>query len=195
MGNWEKNAILPLSSSAQLHTQDVSPQYPRIFPKDLGSLDFFYRDNVMGPTFGCWFHFLCAFGGLPCGHTFRGNCYWKTTSKQAFSIMYVTLSPQNGGKAMVLWGRKGLNGECVFRILSIENCLDSKMWDFQVNLQVCPQGPNIQPQGSVFPSNFYSLKTHSYISLGRPMRKQAVGLCLRILTAILCLPRRGDIQL
>ena len=78
--------ILPARSSAQLHTQDVSPQYPRIFQKDLGSLDFFYRDNVMEPNFGCWFYFPCAFGGLPYGHTFRGNCYWKTTFKQAVSI-------------------------------------------------------------------------------------------------------------
>ena len=78
--------ILPARSSAQLHTQDVSPQYPRIFQKDLGSLDFFYRDNVMEPNFGCWFYFPCTFGGLPYGHTFRGNCYWKTTFKQAVSI-------------------------------------------------------------------------------------------------------------
>lgn len=95
-----KMQILPARSSAQLHTQDVSPQCPRIFQKDLGSLDFFYRDNVMGPTFGCWFHFPCAFGGLPCGHTFRGNCYWKMTSKQAFSICMLPLAHRMVGK---LW--------------------------------------------------------------------------------------------
>lgn len=37
----------------------------------------------------------------------------------------VTLSSQNTGKVLFLRGRKGINRECVFRPLSMKNCLDS----------------------------------------------------------------------
>ena len=77
--------ILPPGSGIQVHSQDVSPQYPRISQADLGSLDLPYRENVMEEMFGCWFAFPCEIGGLPCSHTVRWNCYWKTTSEQAFS--------------------------------------------------------------------------------------------------------------
>ena len=97
----------------------------------------------------------------------------------------------DAGKALFLRGRQGITRECDFRPLSVKNCLDSKMWD----LQVCPPGPKIQQQVSVFPCTFCSLKTHPNVVLGMPMRKQAARLCLRMLIAILCLPRRGDIYL
>ena len=42
--------ILPSRSGIQVRTQDVSPQYPRIFQTDLGSLDLSYRENMVGGT-------------------------------------------------------------------------------------------------------------------------------------------------
>ena len=48
-----KRQILPTKSGIQFHTQDVSPQYPRIFQTDLGSLDLSYRENMMEQTLGC----------------------------------------------------------------------------------------------------------------------------------------------
>ena len=41
----------------------------------------------------------------------------------------MTLSTQNAGKAMFLQGSIGINRECVFRPLSIRNCIASKTWD------------------------------------------------------------------
>ena len=58
-----------------------------------------------------------------------------------------------------------------------------------------PQGPNFESQDNVFPYTFCGLKTHSYVIPGTTMRKQAVAVCLKVLIAILWLPRRGDIQL
>ena len=58
-----------------------------------------------------------------------------------------------------------------------------------------PRGPNIESQGSVFPYTFCGLKTHSYVVLGMPLWKQAVGVCLKVLIALLWLHRRGYIQL
>ena len=49
----EENANLPTKSSIQFHTQDVSPQYPRISQTDLGSLDLSYRENMMEQRLGC----------------------------------------------------------------------------------------------------------------------------------------------
>ena len=69
----EENANLPTKSSIQFHTQDVSPQYPRISQTDLGSLDLSYRENTMEQMFGCWFAFPCEYGALPYSRILRGN--------------------------------------------------------------------------------------------------------------------------
>ena len=59
----------------QVHTQDVSLQYPRILQTDVGSLDLSCRENVMEQWFGCWFSIPCEYGALPYGNTIRGICY------------------------------------------------------------------------------------------------------------------------
>ena len=97
--------------------------------------------------FGCWSAIPCEYGGLPYGYTIRGICYWKMTSKQAFSNS-VTLSTMNAWEAKFLWGRKGINRESVFRSLSSMNCLTSRMWD----LQVCPQDLTSRVRSVCFPA-------------------------------------------
>ena len=69
---------------------------------------------------------LCIWGPSLWSHL-PGKLLLKNDLQASILNQYVTLSPQNGGKAMILRGRKGLNGECVFKILSIKSCLDSKM--------------------------------------------------------------------
>ena len=58
-----------------------------------------------------------------------------------------------------------------------------------------PQGPNFPSHGIVFPYIFCGLKKHSHVVPGMPMKKQAAGVCLKVLIAILWLPRRCDLQL
>lgn len=47
------------------YTQGVSPQDPRIFQMDLGSLDLSHRKNVMEQMFGRWFANLVNVGTFP----------------------------------------------------------------------------------------------------------------------------------
>ena len=47
----------------------------------------------------------------------------------------------------------------------------------------------------MFPYTFCGLKKHSHVVPGMPMKKQATGVCLEVLIAILWLPRRCDLQL
>ena len=57
-----KARILPPRSSVQLPTHGVSPQDPRTFQTDLGSLDLSYRESTMEQMFGCWFANLVMWG-------------------------------------------------------------------------------------------------------------------------------------
>ena len=69
-----KLQILPPRSGIQVHTQGVSPHFPRNFQTDLGSLDLSYREIVMEQTFGCWFVSFFESGELPYGVSLRGIC-------------------------------------------------------------------------------------------------------------------------
>lgn len=57
--------ILPPRSSIQVHTQGVSPQDPRIFQTNLGSLDLSYRENVMDRLLHVALTFPVCVGPLP----------------------------------------------------------------------------------------------------------------------------------
>ena len=70
-----KMQILPLRPSIQVDTQGVSPQDPRMFQTDLGSLDLSCRGNMMEQMFGCCFDFPCECGTPPYGQGLRGHCH------------------------------------------------------------------------------------------------------------------------
>ena len=53
-------------------------------------MDSSYWENVIEHTLGSTFEFTCECGGLPYGHTSRGNCYWKMTSNKHFQTVYDT---------------------------------------------------------------------------------------------------------
>ena len=128
-----KLEILPLRSSVQVHTQDVAPQCPWIFQTDLGS--------VASPIWKTWWNRYLDVG-LPFPVIFSDfltvtpsrEILLKNDLQSSIFKQLVALSTQNVGKAIFLWGRKGNNRECVFRHLSVRNCLDYKTWD----LQACP---------------------------------------------------------
>ena len=68
-----KMQILPLRPSIQVDTQGVSPQDPRMFQTDLGSLDLSCRGNKMEQTFGCCFDVPCECGAPPYEQGLRGH--------------------------------------------------------------------------------------------------------------------------
>ena len=70
-----------------------------------------------------------------------------------------------------------------FRHLSLSNCLDSKMREHHI----CTEALISRVISSMFPCIFQALWTWYYI-IRLPMRKQAAGVCLTELSAILFLP-------
>ena len=80
--------------------------------------------------FGYWFAFPCECAGPPYVNIVRGNCFWKMTTKQAFSNS-VWLSAQRMLGKLLLQGRRDINRECVFWPLSSRNHVTSKMWELQ----------------------------------------------------------------
>lgn len=132
---------------------------------------------------------LWVSGPSPCSHC-QGKMIVKNDLQANLFMQWLSdhsmqrkLSSFEEGKALM---------ESVFRLLFIKNSLDAKRWD----LQVCPKDLTSRVRTlCVFPYTFCGLKTPSYVILGMTMRKQAMAVCLKVLIAILWLPRRGDIQL
>ena len=121
---------MPSRFDIQVHTHDVSLQFPRNFQTDLGSLYLSCRRNVMEQMFGCCFDFPCEWDTslqagpqetLPLKNDFQAS-----TGKPC-----TTLRTQEAGKVIFLKGRKGIHRECVVRPLSCSNCFASKTSDLQ----------------------------------------------------------------
>ena len=70
----ERNGTLETKVGINVNTHGVSPQDPRIFQTDLGSLYLSYRETVMEQPFGCWLAFPCECWDLPNSLSLRGNC-------------------------------------------------------------------------------------------------------------------------
>ena len=74
------------------------------------------------------------------------------------------------------------------RQLLFSNCLDSKMWGHHVSTEALIS----RVTARMFPCTFWALWTHSWVTLGLPMRKQAAGVRLTELSAKLFLPSLVD---
>ena len=101
---------------------------------------------MMEQMFGCWFAFPCECEALPYGNNVRGNCYWKTTSKKAFSSSVWLSSHRMLTKLCSFEEGKATTGS-VFSGLSLSGifCL------LRCKLPGVPRECEFQSQGSVFP--------------------------------------------
>ena len=145
--------ILASRPCIQFESQGVSLQDPRIFQKDLGSLDLSYRKKT-------WWNrpmdmnvvliFPVNMGTKPSQHSrHQGTCHWKMTFKQC-----VILSMQDPRKAFFFQGRKGIHRECVSRPLSCKNHFASKMWV----LSCCSECLNSRVKAMCLTALFYPWK-------------------------------------
>ena len=170
--------ILPTNSSIQFHTQDVSPQYPRIFQTDLGSLDLSCKENMMEQTLGC---FLWECGGVfpkltqsgeivtekwPSSKHFQAMCYSQHTECWE---SYVPSVNERHQKRM--WFQSS-----IYQELSRFSV---------VRTPGLHRGPNFQVSTVCFPALFKPFK-HIPRSNWDCTWGTGRGVCLRMLSTILC---------
>ena len=181
-----KMRILPTNSSIQFHTQDVSPQYPRIFQTDLGSLDLSCRENMMEQTLGCFpwecggvFPKLTQSGEIvtekwPSSKHFQAMCYSQHTECWE---SYVPSMNERHQKRM--WFQSS-----VYQELSRFSV---------VRTPGLHRGPNFQSHSQYISLHFLSLVNPFLALIGSALEETGLGNCLRVLSAILLLPWLVDI--
>ena len=128
--NWEKSVNFATKVRYPLSDSGGVPAVSTHIPQNLGSL--------VTPTEKTWWNRRLDVG-LPfpvsVGDIRTVTTSWEVAAEKWPESKHfkrcVSLSTQNTGKVLFLQGRKGINRECVFRPLSIRNCLDSKKRDLQ----------------------------------------------------------------
>ena len=119
----------------------------------------------------------------------RGNCYLKWPPSKDFQAVCSSKQIECWETCVPSMKERQKKKRVFFSYLSFSNCLDSMMWEHHI----CTEALISWVTASMFPSTFWAWWTHSYVLLGTPMRKQAEGVCLRVLSAILLLCRLVDI--
>ena len=134
------------------------------------------------------FAFLSV-GTFPTVTQVRGNFYLKMTSKQGFESSGLLSANRMLGNLCfsVEWMA---TRRVRFRHLSFINCPESKMWEHHISTEA----PISRVTARMFPCTFWALWTDYYLILEILMRREAAGVCLIELSAILFLPSLVDIS-
>ena len=163
---------LPSRSDIQVDIHGVSPQLPRNFETNLGSLDLSHRENVTELSFGYWLAFACECGDLLYCHRLRGNRGWILTSKHTLSSSVLRSAHIRLGKLSSFEETKA-SKESLFSGLYLAGNFRFK----DVRPPVLPRLANFQNQGSVSPCTFLTLlnvilgRTHCECQWGSRVRK------------------------
>ena len=139
--------------------------------------------------FICHFEFSCECGNPPDGHGVMGPCHWKMASKQALSSS-VWLSAHRRLVKLSSFKKERHPERLWFQASILQELFDLK----DVKLPGLLQRPKFQSQVHVTSCTFRDLQTHFLVITVLPKRKQAAGVCLRVLGAIVWSLHRCDIS-
>ena len=131
--------------------------------------------------------FACECGSPPWAKGLRGHCHWITTSKQAHSSC-VTFRKQETGKTIFLRGRKVIHRECVFRPLFAASVLLLRHQSCRLALRA-----SIAESGLCVSLHFPSIADTFLGWSSASHEKEASGVCLSGLSAMLGSPSRGHL--